>query len=189
MKEAIREKLMESLANFAFSYLAPFIPTSFTSIFDGNTPFDYGVSFEKLFVDTFCAATSNMIDFVWFQSRHESDGDVLFPGFRCGHEGDLDHMPGQYWAKPSADYIVSGPTPGKGKAITIGDFKFSVTALIAKFGSNQWSAITGFAKKYNYLPVVVYITYWGGTSAQVKQMQEEALSRRVLLIVFSVMDR
>lgn len=134
---------------------------------------------------------------IWIEAEVHTNGDPENDGFGCS-DVDSSFLPINP-ALPNPDFIFKEGPPTRvltnnEKGYIIGDLKLSVRTLRnaltgAGRGENrQWSAITGFAKRHQYAPVVLFITWRGGARDDEEAILEQAIINGVGVLIFVIAD-
>jgi hypothetical protein len=142
----------------------------------------------------FLGATRNdkFLDSLWLGPQVRSTGVPYSNGVQCGHVGSVPRG----GSIPRPDFIIKKTEPTKSgypKAWLIGDVKYSLQELSKKVNPNQsqWKALYNHAKFSNghqYAPLVFALVFRGGTEAQIKSIEAEAISKGVYMQIITLFD-
>jgi RHS repeat-associated protein len=154
--------------------------------------------FERLAINAVCSIFGNIAsDAFRFDVRYNSKNLTrpITNGFTCEEAKKGLGSPGG--GRVSIDYMVkpTKPTELKRDGWLVGDFKFSVKDLYAKYvqrpvgfdQGKQWGAITQHAKRYQYVPVTTFVTWNPGNNYK-DDLERLALKSGVAMIIISLRD-
>ncbi|MBE9098367.1 putative Ig domain-containing protein [Vacuolonema iberomarrocanum] len=202
-QSVVARKAYEQAIDAAQGVVGDLLYTALNSIappfFDGLGPIARGNDFEDLAVDNICslfgAVAAPIYDRLWLGVPvHTGSGIPQGSGIGCPPLGGVPRgFPGRNQARPDFIFKKGSPTEARPKAWLIGDIAFSVRTVEDKVHPNkpQWNAIYKHAQYQSdrqYTPLVLYMTFRGGTEAQLRSIQEEATSKHVIAYILSVFD-
>jgi RHS repeat-associated protein len=153
-----------------------------------------GGKFERLAERELCKIATFMGDryrkWIWLEAELDSSGTPLSDGRKCGPARKSKHSSA---TKPDYIFSIWPPTElgGLKRGFLIGDFKISMKALYNAYAAprakkiSQWNALASFARRYQYLPVTLFVTLWDGPQWQREQLKARAVagSRVIITIV------
>ena len=154
-----------------------------------------GTSFEGIIGRAVCdyLGVDGGLEYLWLEVGVDDSGKVVDNGIQCPPtriSGNANARPDFVFTKREPiDLRTSGP-----KSFVIGDVKIGVRAMVDKYvykkdKSGQWAAITNHAKKYSYSRMGFFITWYSGTPGQLRSLLDNALSKGVVVSIFSLSDR
>lgn len=197
IKDKIGEVVSHLLVRFLSSFLSGVLPSDYGigKVFDAfkNGPAAAGLEFEKIVRKAVCGLLdgSAYANYAWFEPQVGAGGKPYTDGFNCGGS-----FADGFLGKARPDYIFSEKAPtklrkGGPKGWLIGDFKLSVNTMYRSYVSpakqkSQFKAITSFAKRYQFAPVVLFVTLFPGKSFQQQKVVLKLASAGVIPIIVSI---
>ncbi|MFM7886908.1 MAG: hypothetical protein ACKPCM_09510, partial [Pseudanabaena sp.] len=127
---------------------------------------------------------------LWREPEILSDGTPVYNGKQYGEPKDPTSKMRSGQKASKSDFVVSNFKPesevgkGKGKSWLIGDFKLSVDKALdyvetkrnGQQGHNQWLAMSNYAKKYQFVPITTFITFYTNES-KIEKLKKIAIER------------
>jgi RHS repeat-associated protein len=210
-KDYVMERLGDSFGNIVTSVFNNFLPGSplgkdFSQLLNAN---DVSDLFESILQDLICQYFDGvpLIDSLRFFPRILIDGTPGGGGLNCGNRNDPEQLrivqrnPGG-GSRPDFIFIQGGFRERNANSYLIGDIKLTQRAAYNDITSNdnQWQAMSNYARRFQQLPFVSYISlleavpgavgeHGRGISKTDRQnMAREALEKGVILILANLFD-
>jgi RHS repeat-associated protein len=202
----VADAVFKSLQSFL-----PFNPSGALNAVESYLPnvVQAGIEFEKRFKGFFCEILPEQFrPYVFFEPTIDIRGEkptyyAIDPGYQCPNTKFTGFSPAGT-SRPDFIFTPGHPINKDNKntetpSLLIGDIKYSVTTIVNDyFGQDgnrpnnpeQWDAITGYAKQHGTRMTSFITLKVGGKNFSIlrQQIQQEAFSKQVIVLLASVFD-
>jgi hypothetical protein len=157
-----------------------------------------GLEFEKYLRRSVCSLLKDVYpNNLWLEVQMEISGEPVDNGFNCN---SLEELENKTWGKkiPRLDFVFKQGKPkdtdNNPPAYVVGDMKISVNAAYdrAKLGNRkpekepQWPAMVNYAKNHQFVPIAVYMTFYGGTEGKINSIKKYGAKNGIILETVSI---
>jgi RHS repeat-associated protein len=205
IKDRVLEKLGETVTGIVTRGMDKVMPYNLfeTPLVDafGSRQGRYWDIFEWMAVDAICRIFGDVSQIIHLQvSFYDDTGKPADNGISCSAGSDPDRIgePYRYGSRSSLDYVFkqTAPTERKRDGLLSGDVKMSVSKLFASYvtpgtQTTQWNNAKRFAKKSQYVPINLFVTWNGGKQdeSDERRMIRESAQDGVIMFITSILKK